>query len=169
MSDKSTPIASLNKQDDSEVVNQILSKYNNLQDGSETDVDNRNLNQEIYNLNSDNTAYQEHYSKEVKRTTQQQHQEPEQHHENNENYEEEYEEFEVIQIPLWKRIINEIRIPLFIFICFIIFSNCSFDKLIISKVSFFGNQYNECNTYGFLLKAFMASLISYILIKFVKL
>ena len=34
MDDKSTPISSLNnKSDDSEVVNQILNKYNNLQDG----------------------------------------------------------------------------------------------------------------------------------------
>lgn len=170
MDEKSTPISSLNNQDDSQVVNQLLDKYNDLQGGNnnqnmEQQFEDRNINQEIYKLKSDNSEYQEHYQKELKRTTPMQNQQNEQH----EQYEEEYEEYEVIQLPLWKRVLNELRIPFFIMISILIFLNCSFDKLIINKIPFLGNTYNECNTYGFLLKVFLASILSYILIKFVKL
>ena len=72
------------------------------------------------------------------------------------------------KLSLWKRILNEIRIPIFIFILVLVFFNCSFDKFLLNKVAFFGNQYNECNTYGFLLKAFLISLLSYLLIRFVR-
>lgn len=199
MADKSTPIASLNNRaDESEVVNQILTKYNNLQDGQsdippqnpktaemEDNFENRNLNQEMYNLKADNVAYNEHHKKEIQRTTQYQKNTPPKNiQSNNIEYEDENEyedeldeldendnsedEYEIIEIPLWKRIINEIRIPLFIFIFTIVISNSIFDKQLIKKVPFFGNQFNECNTYGFLLKAFLIAILSYIFIKFVK-
>lgn len=85
MDDKSTPIDSLNnKVEDTEVVNKILSKYNNLQDGQtsisslnndipqmEQQFEKRNINEEIYNLNSNNIAYNDHYQKEIQRTTDQ--------------------------------------------------------------------------------------------------
>lgn len=177
MDDKSTPIANLNNRaDESEVVNQILSKYNNLQDGQtsipdmETKFENRNLNKEMYDLKSNNVAYDDHYKKEVQRTVQFNQAPPEPPVEDDENvYEDDYDEYEVIEIPLWKRILNEVRIPIFIFIFILLISNCTFDKLLISKVAFFGNQFNECNTYGFLLKAFLISLLSYIFIRFIKL
>ena len=186
MDEKSTPISSLNnKSDDSDVVNQILSKYNNLQDGQtsippvnnnvtqmETQFENRNLNQEMYNLNANNVAYKDHYQKELQRSNQYQKKDEEQYDgndENDEGYEEDYEEYEVVELPLWKRILNEIRIPLFIFIFILAFSNCTFDKMLLKKIPFLGNQFNECNTYGFLLKAFLISLLSYILIRFVRL
>ena len=183
MDEKSTPISSLNnKSDESEVVNQILNKYNNLQDGQtnipaqntnipnmEKQFENRNLNQEIYNLNSNNDAYKDHYDKELQRTAQQnKHIQQDDNDNNEQQYEEDYDEYEVIEVPLWKRILNEIRIPFFIFICILLFSNCAFDKFLIGKVQFLGNQFNECNTYGFLLKALLSSIISYILIKFIK-
>ena len=177
MDEKSTPIEILNnKGDESEVVNQILSKYNNLQDGQtsipplnnnvpqmEQQFENRNLNQEIYNLNSNNVAYKEHHQKEMQRAYPSQPQ-----YENESVYEEDYEEYEVVEIPLWKRILNEIRIPLFIFIFIMAFFNCSFDKFLLNRSRFFGNQFNECNTYGFMLKAFLISIISYIFIRFVR-
>jgi hypothetical protein len=210
MADKSTPIASLNNRpDDSEVVNQILTKYNTLQDGQsdippqnpktvemENNFENRNLNQEMYNLKADNVAYNDHHKKEIQRTAQYQkntnlnntrpntrpnnvqqnnvqpnnveyddEDEDEDEIDDDGNYEDEYE---IIEVPLWKRIINEIRIPLFIFIFTIIISNSIFDKQLIKRVAFFGNQFNECNTYGFLLKAFIIAILSYIFIKFVK-
>ena len=191
MADKSTPIASLNNRpDESEVVNQILTKYNNLQDGQsdippqnhktiemENNFENRNLNQEMYNLKADNVAYNDHHKKEIQRTAQYQKNTPP----NNVEYEDENEdedepdedsnyedEYEIIEVPLWKRIINEIRIPLFIFIFTIVISNSIFDKQLIKRFGFFGNQFNECNTYGFLLKAFLIAILSYIFIKFVK-
>jgi len=185
MDDKSTPIESLNnKGDESEVVNQILSKYNNIQDGDgqlppynnnipkmEEKFENRDLNNEIYNLNSSNDQYKKHYENEVQRTSKY-NAPPEQDYED--EYEDEVEdqsedEYEIIQVPLWKRVINEIRIPVFIFIFIIAFSNCYFDKFLIGKIPKFGNQFNECNTYGFLFKAFIISLISYIFIRFIRL
>ena len=181
MDEKSTPIDSLNNRgDESDVVNQILSKYNNLQNGQtnipppnniaqmENQYENRNMNKEIYDLNSNNVAYKDHYEKEIQRTNQ--YQKPQQQIEiaDNENEYDEYEEYEVVEIPLWKRILNEIRIPIFIFIIILILFNCSFDKLLLSKIPKLGNQYNECNTYGFLIKAFIVSLLSYILIKFIR-
>jgi len=179
MDDKSTPIESLNRNDDSEVVNQILNKYNNLGNTEttippqnpnitqmENNFENRNLNQEMYDHSSNNVAYKQHYENELKRTNKLN---SNQNVQDQDEYEDDdYEEYEVVEIPLWRRILNEIRIPLFIFIFIILISNCSFDKLLIKKVKFFGNEFNECNTYGFLLKAFLISIFSYLLIKFVR-
>jgi hypothetical protein len=185
MDDKSTPIENLNnKVDDTEVVNKILSKYNNLQDGQtsipplnnnqpemEQKFENRNINEEIYNLNSNNDAYNDHYQKEIKRTSNQY---EEKNKKNNiqeydeEDYEDEYDEFEVVEIPLWKKILNEVRIPFFIFIFIILLSNSIFDKFLLSKLPFLGNLFNEFNTYGVLLKAFIISILSYIFIRFIR-
>lgn len=177
MDEKSTPISSLNnKSDDSEVVNQILSKYNNLDNNSgiipplnpnisnmENQFENRNLNQEMYNLNANNIAYNDHYQKEIQRTNQY----ANQNNDDNEDYDE-YEEYEVVELPLWKRILNEIRIPFFIFLLILLLSNCTFDKFLIKKIPILGNPFNECNTYGFLLKAFIISILSYIFIRFLR-
>ena len=117
MDDKSTPIASLNnKADDTEVVNNILSKYNNLQDGQtsipplnnnipqmEKQFENRNLNQEIYNLNSNNVAYDDHYQKEIQRTSNLQNQKNQQNNiqeYDEDQYDDDYDEYEVVEIPL---------------------------------------------------------------------
>ena len=83
MDNKSTPIESLNNgNDDSQVVNQILNKYNNLQSGGELppsnptipvmeqQFDNRNLNSEMFNHNSKNIAYQNDLNTETQRTKQ---------------------------------------------------------------------------------------------------
>jgi hypothetical protein len=122
-------------------------------------------NKEIFDLNANNVVYKEHYDKELQRTNQIYNPPP--NDDNNEDiYEEDYE-YEIIELPLWKKILNELRIPLFIFIFILLISNCTFDKLLLKKLPYFGNQFNECNTYGFLLKAFLISLLSYILIRFV--
>jgi len=169
MDDKSTPIENLNnKVDDTEVVNKLLSKYNNLQDNYQTipqmeeNFEKRNLNEEIYNLNSNNIAYNEHHKKEMQRINNS-------NQYNDEQYEDDEEsEYEVIEIPLWKRIVNEIKIPFFIFIFILVFFNCTFDKYLLNKVPILGNKYNECNTYGFLLKAFLIALLSYLCIRFIR-
>jgi hypothetical protein len=182
MDDKSTPIESLNnKGDESEVVNQILTKYNNLEDGQtnippmnsnmsqmEDQFENRNLNKEIYDLSSNNVPYQDHYQKEVRRVNQYNKNEQYEDDEQYEDADEDYEEYEVIELPLWKRILNELRIPFYIFIFILLFFNGTFDKFFINKVPFFGNQYNECNTYGYLLKVFVISLLSYLFIRFLR-
>ena len=72
MDNQSTPIANLNNShDDTQVVNQILDKYNTLQSGGgelpplnpsipnmEKQFDNRNLNAEVFSHSSQNVAYQ---------------------------------------------------------------------------------------------------------------
>lgn len=180
MDDRSTPINSLNNSsDDSEVVNNILSKYNNIQDSAsgtlpplnrnipqmEDKFENRNLNNEMYNLKGNNVEYQQHYKNEQKRVSQYTKQDEEYE---DDPSEEEYEEYEVVEIPLWKRILNELRIPLFILIIVVLFSNCYFDKFLINKIPIMGNQFNDCNTYGFVFKAVLISLLSYLLIRFVR-
>ena len=169
MDEKSTPIESLNnKVDDTEVVNKLLSKYNNLQDNHQTlpemeeKFENRNMNEEIYNLNSNNTVYKDHHKKEIQRINNSPQYTEDQYEDDEES------EYEVIEIPLWKRIVNEIKIPFFIFIFILFFFNCTFDKYLLSKVPILGNKFNECNTYGILLKAFLISILSYIFIRFVR-
>jgi hypothetical protein len=183
MDDQSTPIESLNNNniDDTQVVNNILSKYNNLQDGQtsipalnnnipimEQQFENRDLNQEIYKLNGNNVAYNEHYQKEIQRTNQHNKQNNIQYEDDDEQYEDEYDEYINVEIPLWKRVLNEIRIPFFIFIFILFISNCTFDKFLLNKLPLLGNKFNECNTYGFLLKALLISILSYIFIRFIR-
>jgi hypothetical protein len=183
--DKSTPIASLNKTDDSEVVNDILEKYNNLQGENkgkdqnsnlEEKFEKRDLNKEVYNLTSENVAYEQHLNKEKKRVKE--YREPVEYEE-----EEVYEEYDpedmgdeedidsidsVEEVPLWKKFVNEIRIPIFIFLVTILLSNSTVEKFLVKKVPYLGNQFNETNLYGFLLIAFLISIISYILIRFIR-
>lgn len=182
MDEQSTPIESLNRSDETEVVNNILNKYNNLQDNSNTNLpplngnipqmerqfEDRNLNQEMYQHSSNNVAFKDHYEKEVKRVSKQNVKPV--YDDEDDASEQGYEddEYEVVEVPLWRRILNEIRIPIYIFIFIVIFNNCAFDKFLIKKVPLLGNQFNECNTYGFLLKAFLISILSYLLIRFVR-
>ena len=179
LDEKSTPISSLNnKGDDSDVVNNILQKYNNLEQSTninelETKFEERNLNKEIYDISSDNTQYKDHQAQEMQRVNKQKQVEYEDEAEydeqnNDPNNEDEYTEYEIEEQPLWRRILNEIRIPVFIFIFAIVFFNSTFNKILIQRIPLLGNQFNDCNTYGFLIKAFLLSFISYLFIRFVR-
>ena len=180
LDEKSTPIANLNnnKSDDSDVVNNILKKYTNLEQQPdlqqlEKKFEDRNLNQEIYDISSDDTRFKEHQQKESQRLSKLNKQkeveyEDDDDEDNGDNEEDEYIEYEIEEQPLWRRVLNEIRIPVFIFIFALVFFNCSFDKILVQRIAFFGNQFNECNTYGFLLKAFLLAVISYLFIRFVR-
>jgi len=185
MDNKSTPIDSLNSApDDSQVVNNILTKYNNLQSGSgsssgsgelppinpnipnmEKEFDNRNLNSEMYNHSSQNIAYQNDYKNEIQRTAKFN---QKQNYEDEEYEDEEYEEVEEDIVPLWKKVFNELRIPLFIMIMVFIFMNKKFEKMFVKSVSFFGNQFNEVNTYGFVMLSLFVALSSYLMIRFIR-
>jgi hypothetical protein len=131
MDNQSTPIANLNNShDDTQVVNQILNKYNTLQSGEgelpplnpsipnmEKQFDNRNLNAEVFSHSSQNVAYQNDYNNEVQRTKQFQQQQQMQQQPDEDDYEEdEYEEIEEEVIPLWRKVLNELRIPIFIMV-----------------------------------------------------
>lgn len=176
MDEKSTPIANLNNKssDDADVVNNILKKYSTLENQPtvqqlETKFEDRNLNEEIYNISSDNTAFKEHQQKELQRLNKVNKPKEDEYEEDIiDDDEDEYIEYEIEEQPLWRRVLNEIRIPIFIFILALVFFNCSFDKIIVQRIPLLGNQFNECNTYGFLLKAFLISVFSYLFIRFVR-
>lgn len=178
--DKSTPLANLNnKSDDSKVVNDILSKYNTLSespDGTippadsnipnmEKEFEDRNMNEQLYNLNSDNTQFKDHSESEKRRI-----QTMNNVDQDDEYYtdEEDYDEYEIEELPLWKKIINEVRIPLFIMLMIVVFMSALNDKVIIKKFPFLGDQFNEINTKGFLLKALICSIVAYLLIRFIR-
>ena len=183
MDNQSTPIANLNNShDDTQVVNQILDKYNTLQSGGgelpplnpsipnmEKQFDNRNLNAEVFSHSSQNVAYQNDYNNEVQRTKQFQQQQQIQQQPDEDDYEEdEYEEIEEEVVPLWRKVLNELRIPIFIMVMVCLFFNKKFEKLFVKSISFFGNQFNEVNTYGFTVLAFLVSFSSYLMIRFVR-
>ena len=133
----------------------------------EESFENRNLNSEMYKLKADNSQYAQHQASEKQRLSQMQQQNVE-YDDDGDNDDESYEEYEIEELPLWKKIVNEIRIPLFIFLSIILVMSTSSNKLLISKVPFLGNEYNELNTVGFLLKAFICALIAYILVRFIR-
>jgi hypothetical protein len=183
MDEKSTPLSSLNnKPDDTDTVNQILSKYNTLQNNNgsipakdnnipkmEQEFEDRNLNSEMYKLKADNSQYAQHQASEKQRINSIQQQQQQQQ---NIEYEDEddvsYDEYEIEELPLWKKIVNEIRIPLFIFLSIILVMSSYSNKLLITKVPFLGNEYNDVNTIGFLIKAFVCALIAYVLVRFIR-
>ena len=171
--EQSTPISSLT--DNSEnVVNNILNKYNSLQNDDELEqkFENRDLNKEIFDGRSDNTPYKEHYNKEKERVERFHNNNKEQIEQNDDDDDEddqyeEYEEYEVIELPLWKRVLNELRTIFFIFLSILLIFNSTVDKTLIVYLPFLGNKYNECNTKGFLLKSFVIAILSYLFIRFI--
>ena len=184
MDSQSTPIDHLNNNsDDTQVVNQILDKYNTLQSGGgelpplnpsipnmEKQFDNRNLSAEVFSHSSQNVAYQNDYNNEVQRTKQfQQQQQMQQQQPDEDDYEEDdYEEIEEEVVPLWRKVLNELRIPIFIMVMVCLFFNKKFEKFFVKSISFFGNQFNEVNGYGFTLLAFLDAFSSYLMIRFVR-
>jgi len=181
MDEKSTPISALNNQkDDTQVVNQILNKYNSLEQNPERNLppqnknipamenqfENRDLNNQMYEMQADNTAFKEHSNAEQARI--QSMNQPQMDDDSACEEEDEYDEYEIEEMPFWKRTINEVRVPLLIFVMIVVFMSQTNDKFLIKKMSFLGDQFNEINTTGFLVKAFICSLFAYLLIKFIR-
>ena len=195
MDDKSTPISSLNNNiDESEIANKMIQQFSsNLGGGMqqttplnqlnqsadipplnpqisqmEQNFENRNLNQEIYGLNTSDVNTAEHRRRELNRLRKQQMEDEDDEEDEDDDEDELYEEYEQEDVPLWKKIINEVRIPLIIFLLVIIFFNSSFDKMMLRNIPMLGDQFNSCNNYGFLVKAFLVAVLSYVLILFIK-
>ena len=195
MDDKSTPISSLNNNiDESEIANKMIQQFSsNLGGGMqqttplnqlnqsadipplnpqisqmEQNFENRNLNQEIYGLNTSDVNTAEHRRRELNRLRKQQMEDEDDEEDEDDDEDELYEEYEQEDVPLWKKIINEVRIPLIIFLLVIIFFNSSFDKMMLRNIPMLGDQFNSCNYYGFLVKAFLVAVLSYVLILFIK-
>lgn len=182
--EKSTPLSSLNnKPDESETVNQILSKYNTLQQENndsippqnpnlpkmEESFENRDLNQESFQRQSDGTQYNQHMNNEKYRMMQmQQQQQQQQGNMEDDDDDESYEEYEMEELPLWKKIVNELRVPVLIFVCIALIMPNSNNKYILGKIPFLGNEFNDLTTLGFLLKALLCAIISYVLVRFIR-
>ena len=179
--EKSTPLSSLNnKPDESETVNQILSKYNTLQQENDDSIppqnpnipkmeesfENRDLNQESFQHQSDGTQYTQHMDNEKYRMQQMQQQHQQGNYEDDDD--ESYEEYEIEELPLWKKIMNEFRVTVLIFICIALIMSNSNNKFILNKIPFLGNEFNELTTLGFLLKALICAIISYVLVRFIR-
>jgi len=179
MEEKSTPLSSLNnKGDDSQVVNDILSKYNDLQenpDGTippadknipamEKEFEDRNMNDQLYQMRADNTQFKDHSDNEQRRLQGMEKAPQEEYYPDDESY----DEYEIEEMPLWKKIVNEIRVPLFIFLMILVFMSTMMDKTLIQKLPMLGNQFNEINTKGFLVKALICALVAYVIIRFVR-
>ena len=115
-------------------------------------------------MSSDNTQFRDH-SENEKRRIQTMNETPEEEYFSDD---EDFDEYEVEELPLWKKIVNEIRVPLFIFLMILVFMSSTMDKTLIQKLPMLGNQFNEINTKGFLLKALLCSLIAYVIIRFIR-
>lgn len=86
--------------------------------------------------------------------------------------EEEYEEMEEVETrnPLWKKILNELRIVIFVMIMTLFLFNQQFNKLITQYIPLFrlNNYTYETNIMGNVAKALIVGLCSYGLIRSVK-
>ena len=151
-----------------------MTKYNNLQENPEgvlppadpsisqmeKDFENRDMNNQLYNMRADDTQFREHSQNEKKRIQDSMKPPQEEYYD-----EEDYDEYEIEEIPLWKKIINEIRVPLFIFLMILVFMSEMMNSSLLKKAPFLGNVYNENNTE--LLKQ-LSSILAYLLIKFIR-
>ncbi len=201
MDDRSTPLSSLNNQDDSEVVSQILEKYNNLQDTQKNDhemmasqlmprplsgnelmdlpplqpnqqvmenqFENRDLNSELYKMNGQDPIIMSEYNKQMQQTNSFLNQQT-----GPVEDDEEYVEYEEVndEEPMWRKILNEVRIPLFMIIFIFIFfsSEIGFDKLICVYPFFGDSTHYDCNWKGTLLKSFIVGILAYLSIRFIR-
>jgi hypothetical protein len=204
--DKSTPISALGgSSDDSEIVSQVLEKYNNLNDSNrdehqmmasqlvpsssprdipelrsmnpgqdrlEEQFENRDMNNQLYKMNGQDPMIMADYQRQLQKSNEYIRNERMEQRGNQDD--EEYEEYEEIEYeepePMWRRVLNEIRIPFIIFIFVFLFFNRNFmvDKY-ICRYSFFGDsQHYECNWKGVLLKALIISILSYVTIRYIR-
>ena len=174
MDDKSTPIDTLNRGgDDSNVVNNLLNKYHNMPSEGELPPMNQNIpamerqmesndiNQDIYNHSAQDEMAKQKHQMEMRRAQQYQMQQQDEDYEDDE-----YEYYE--DVPTWKKVVNEIKVPLFIFVLVIIFFSQPLNKMLIKNIPFFASDHSDSNLYGLLAKAFLVALVGYLLIKFVK-
>lgn len=148
-----------------------LDPINPNQRQMEERFENRDINAQLYNMNGQDPMLMQDYQRQLDKSNQYiRSQQREQMGDDEEEYEE-YEEIEYVDDqPAWRRTLNEVRIPVIIFIFVFIFFNKNFmvDKF-ICKYNFFGNpEHYECNWKGVLLKCVIVALFAYITIRFIK-
>jgi hypothetical protein len=133
----------------------------------EHDMEQRNMNAQLEQMRYMNPVQHIEAQKAQMMALQQQQQEYE-----NEDDDEDDDEYETVveKNPLWKKILNELRIVFFVTIMCLFLFNSHFNKLITQTVPFFrlNNYTYETNMIGTIIKALIVGLLSYGLIRFVK-
>lgn len=135
----------------------------------EEKFENRDVNQELYEMNARDPILVQQYNQQLKKTNDLLRTQAQVDQGEGEEEFEEYEDVEYEEDPLWRRWLNEARIVIFIVIFVTLFFNVNFgvDKY-LCKYSFFGNENYDCNWKGVLLKSICVGLFSYLAIRFLR-
>ncbi len=190
--DMSTPIDSLDGNQhqmhdtDPNVANSILDKFNNMNISPnegyqgdlpplnpqipmmEHDMENRNRNAQLEEMRYMNPiAHIEHQKQQMMMESQYQNQNS---HEVIDDDDED-EEYEVTETnPMWKKVLNEIRIVVFVLIMVLFIFNNHFNKFLTQIIPYLRlNSYSyDTNNLGSVFKALIVGIFTYLLIRFVK-
>ncbi len=135
--------------------------------------ENRDFNNELYNMNARDPIMVQQYENQLKKSKDfVGGQAPINNMDGEGDEIEEYEEYEYDNYeeePLWRRWMNEARIVIFIVVFVTLFFNVNFgvDK-VLCRYSFFGNENYDCNWKGVLLKSVLVGLFSYLAIRMIR-
>ena len=157
MSDaKSTSINDLRTGSNTNVVSQVLEKYQHMEgNGSNTytnDEQESNISEELNSRQMDLHSYQPP---------------PMQN-----NMQPEYPQEVLVQEPeksFMQKMQNEFKEPLIVLTLFVLLNYKYFDKFLITYIKKLGNDYGELNFYGIISKAIFAALLFYLINRAVKL
>lgn len=189
--DMSTPIDSLDENQsqihdtDPNVANSILDKFNNMNISPnegyqgdlpplnpqipmmEHDMENRNRNAQLEEMRYMNPVAHIEAQKQ-QQMIQQQMMEAQYQNEVDDD-DEEYEEI-IETNPMWKKVLNEIRIVVFALIMVLFIFNNHFNKFLTQIIPYLRlNSYSyDTNNLGSVFKALIVGIFSYLLIRFVK-
>lgn len=131
----------------------------------EHDMEQRNMNAQLENMRYMNPVAHIEAQKMAMAQQQMAYQNAQDDDEDDDEYEEIIE-----KTPLWKKILNELRIVIFVMIMTLFLFNNHFNKLVTQYVSLFrlNNYTYDMNILGTVMKALIVGIISYGLIRTVK-
>lgn len=164
-----------------DVANSILDKFNNMNispnngyDGDlppinpqipimEHDMENRNMNSQLEEMRYMNPMSHIEAQKAMMMAQQQQ------QYDVGDDEDDEYETF-IEETPLWKKVLNEMRIIIFVLIMVLFIFNNHFNKFLTQIIPYLRlNTYSyDTNNLGNIFKALLVGISSYLLIRFVK-
>ncbi len=188
--DMSTPIDSLDDNQsqmhdtDPNVANSILDKFNNMNISPnegyqgdlpplnpqipmmEHDMENRNRNAQLEEMRYMNPVA--HIEAQKQQQMIQQQMMEAQYQDDDEDDEDEYEVIETN--PMWKKVLNELRIVVFVLIMVLFIFNNHFNKFLTQIIPYLRlNSYSyDTNNLGSVFKALIVGIFAYLLIRFVK-
>lgn len=187
----STPINSLDEgqsyDTDPNVANSILDKFNNMNispnDGyqgdlpplnpqipmMEHDMENRDRNAQLEEMRYMNPVSHIEAQKQQQIMHQQMMEAQYQEQDDTESMED--DDYEFIETnPMWKKVLNEIRIVIFVLIMVLFIFNNHFNKFVTQIIPYLRlNSYSyDTNNFGSAFKALIVGIFSYLLIRFVK-